>query len=114
MAIRAKPSVPLSLVATFLTFLASGDDFNLARLVLPCPSSQPPADAFPEDDPNADFVRSAECKVPQSSLAPGAPRDCCTAQGAALTTVQWSSPFKVVSLSCNHLFLDGLLIPLRC
>src|SRR5262249_30385131 len=60
-------------VTCWLTMLAGGDDFNLARVVLPlsAPVSESP---LPLDDPNTDFIRSSESPSPttihQGSSAP--------------------------------------------
>ena len=44
--------------ACLLALLAGGDDFNLARVVLPLPAPAPEA-PLPLDDPNTDFTEAA-------------------------------------------------------
>jgi len=56
----------LSAFACWLTLLASADDFNLARVVLPSPTSDSEG-LLPLDDPNTDFTESSESPVPTTT-----------------------------------------------
>jgi hypothetical protein len=49
----------LSALACWLTLLASADDFNLARFLLP-PAESSSEDPLPLDDPNCDFTESPQ------------------------------------------------------
>src|SRR5689334_7015624 len=53
---RARAGV-LTAFACWLVLLASGDDFNFARLALPSPPTS--EDLLPPDDPNSDFTTSS-------------------------------------------------------
>jgi hypothetical protein len=80
-------SCVLSAFACWLVILASGDDFNFARVALlsSAPASE---DVLPLDDPNTDFTESAESRGPTTTY-----RDTCgctssvgqSSAGAALT-----------------------------
>ena len=63
---KSRPPSPLVLkaFACLLAFLAGGDDFNLARAVLPALFPPAPSDALPLDDPNTDGVEAAQAEVP--------------------------------------------------
>ena len=56
----------LSALACWLTLLASADDFNLARFLLP-PAESSSEDLLPLDDPNCDFTQSAQARAPAHS-----------------------------------------------
>jgi hypothetical protein len=56
-------AVVLTAFACWLVLLASGDDFNLARMAL-LPSSLPSEDLLPLDDPNSDFTASSQSPGP--------------------------------------------------
>jgi len=61
---RARSAV-LTSFACWLVLLASGDDFNFARAVLPSiPTSE---DLLPLDDPNTDFTESAQSTGPPTT-----------------------------------------------
>jgi hypothetical protein len=63
---RGRPhSAVLASFACWLVLLASGDDFNFARAVLP--STPTPEDLLPLDDPNSDFTESAESSGPTTT-----------------------------------------------
>jgi hypothetical protein len=61
----------LGAVACWLALLAGGDDFNLARAVLPLPAPAPDS-PLPLDDPNTDFTRSSEPRSPTAANLGGA------------------------------------------
>ena len=46
-----------TLFACWLIVMASGDDFNVCRIVIPLLPSSSPNDSLPLDDPNTDFTR---------------------------------------------------------
>jgi hypothetical protein len=62
---RARSCI-LSGFAGWLVILASGDDFNFARVVFP-PSTPLSEDLLPLDDPNTDFTQSSETRTPENS-----------------------------------------------
>jgi hypothetical protein len=77
----------LLLTGCWLVLLASGDDINFARLVLP-PTDSPLEDVMPFDDPNFDFTQPGTPPPPQlgepsdgqnqsrtASLRPSTPTD---------------------------------------
>jgi hypothetical protein len=55
----------LSALACWLTLLASADDFNLARFLLP-PAESSSEDLLPLDDPNGDFTKTSETQTPDN------------------------------------------------
>jgi hypothetical protein len=64
---RCIRSWTLSAFACWLTLLASADDFNLVRLVLP-PSTANAEESLPLDDPNTDFTESSQSQGPLSTF----------------------------------------------
>jgi hypothetical protein len=63
----------LFMAACWLVLLASGDDINLARLVLPATDS-PLEDVMPLDDPNFDFTESNAPPTPHQDEPSDGPR----------------------------------------
>jgi hypothetical protein len=63
---RPVRSWALSALACWLTLLASADDFNLARVLLP-PSTSDSEGILPLDDPNTDFTEASESPVPTTT-----------------------------------------------
>ena len=113
-AISAMPKRPirswtLSAFASWLTLLASADDFNLVRLSLP-PSNADSEGVLPLDDPNTDFT--------ESSQSPGSPtssrykRGCTSSGGPSWTGAPLTSPF--VASAHGHPPPLRLNTPLRC
>ena len=52
------------LFACVLTIIASGDDFNLVRVLVSGAAPVSPTDGLPLDDPNTDFTQSSETRAP--------------------------------------------------
>jgi hypothetical protein len=102
-------SCALSAFACWLTLLASGDDFNLARIML-LPSTLDSEGRLPLDDPNTDFTKSSKSRLPTITYQD---RWGCTSSvdqswaGAALT-----SPFAAPTH--GHPPRPCLNTPLRC
>jgi hypothetical protein len=100
----------LSAFACWLVLLASGDDFNFARLVLVLPPVPAQEGRLPLDDPTTDFTESAEPRAPTTT-----DRDRCgrtsavgrSSAGAALT-----SPFAASAHSRTPRHDSNA--PLRC
>lgn len=99
----------LTAFACWLVFLASGDDFNVARialLALPVPSE----DLLPLDDPNSDFTESSQSQEPTTTSPER--RNCTSAvrqpgAGAVLNS-QSIAPMR------NHSPRHSSNAPLRC
>jgi hypothetical protein len=97
-------------VACWLTVLAGGDDFNLARVVLPL-SAPVPDRPLPLDDPNTDFTAAGtEARSPtithQGSSSPPVAADLKWA-GTSLATLP-APPAP------SHPLRAGINTPLRC
>jgi hypothetical protein len=95
----------LSALICSLVLLASGDDFNLARVVffLPGPASEAP---LPLDDPNTDFTETSQARG-QTAADPGAcdaPR--ATGRGPVRTAI--APPAR------GHSTRNPINSPLRC
>src|SRR5262245_25194316 len=106
---RSLRSWALSAFACWLVLLASADDFNLARLVLPPPDVDFEG-LLPLDDPNTDFTQSS-----QSRESPTTSRhrcSCTTSVGQRLTGAVLTSPFAALTL--GHLPRSRGNTPLRC
>jgi hypothetical protein len=104
---RARSGV-LAAFACWLVLLASGDDFNFARTILPStPASE---DLLPLDDPNTDFTESSESSGPTSTY-----RDRC---GDTSSVVQSSTGAALPSLFAAPALGSPLCLssntPLRC
>jgi hypothetical protein len=95
----------LSAVLCSLVLLASGDDFNLARAVLPLPATAPEA-PLPLDDPNTDFTEVPQARG-QTAPDPG-PRDGPGAVGRG------SARTAIVPPARGHSTRNPLNAPLRC
>src|SRR5262249_39266106 len=87
-------SLVLSAFAGWLVILASGDDFNLAHLILP---SSPPAaeDLLPLDDPNTDFTESSPSPEPTTPCRTGG--DCTASVGRCVAEAALTSPIAVLT-----------------
>ncbi len=53
--------IVVTVLACWLTMLASGDDFNVCRIAIPILPAEATADTLPLDDPNTDFTRADSC-----------------------------------------------------
>src|SRR6516165_10058563 len=85
---RARAGV-LTAFACWLVLLASGDDFNFARMVLlSTPTSE---DVLPLDDPNTDFTESAESTGPTTTYRDGC--GCTSSVGRSSAGAACSSRF---------------------
>jgi hypothetical protein len=98
-----------SAFACWLSLLASADDFNLARLVLPF-TTEGSEELLPLDDPNSDFTESSKSRErPTTSRAK---RGCTSSFGHNLARSTLTSPFSLPGH--GHLLRLGINIPLRC
>lgn len=95
----------LSAVVCSLVLLASGDDFNLARAVLPLPAPAPEA-PLPLDDPNTDFTEAPQARV-QAPAGRG-PRDGPGAVGRDRARAAVAPPAR------GHSTHNSTNSPLRC
>jgi hypothetical protein len=95
----------LSALVCSLVLLASGDDFNLARVVLPLPAPAPEA-PLPLDDPNTDFTEGPQAQ--EQAPAGRAPREgqAAAARGPARAAV--APPAR------THSTRNSTNSPLRC
>jgi hypothetical protein len=104
---RARAGV-LTAFACWLVLLASGDDFNFARLALLSPL--PYEDLLPLDDPNSDFTPSSQAReLPTTS---GHRCGCTTPVGPRLTRAVLLSPWAARTL--GHPLRPCSNTPLRC
>ena len=104
---RARAGV-LTAFACWLVLLASGDDFNFARLALLSPL--PYEDLLPLDDPNTDFTPSFQSR--ELSTTSGHRWSCTTTVGPRLTRAVLHSPWATRTL--GHPLCPGSNTPLRC
>jgi hypothetical protein len=104
---RARAGV-LTAFACWLVLLASGDDFNFARMALPSPL--PSEDPLPLDDPNTDFAPSSQSREP--STTSGHHCSFTTAVGPRLTRAALPSPWATRTL--GHSLYPCNNTPLRC
>ena len=63
----------LLVTTCWLVLLASGDDINFARFVLP-PTDASVEDVMPFDDPNFDFTQSSPPPILQQGMPEAAPK----------------------------------------
>ncbi|HEV3261338.1 MAG TPA: hypothetical protein VG013_31085 [Gemmataceae bacterium] len=110
-------SCVLSLLACLLTLAQSGDDINLARLMLPSAFSGTPWGTFPTDDENNDFTRPTESEaLPGDGSArphPSAWADPHPAMASA-GPAPLPSPFETAFLRGSPRCRALLSVPLRC
>ena len=104
---RARSRV-LSAFATWLVILASGDDFDLAHLILP-PSTPAAEDLLTLDDPNTDFTESSQSPGPPTSSRDR--RGCPSSGGPSLTGAAFTSSSAAARGHPPPLRLNA---PLRC
>src|SRR2546421_8695824 len=102
-------------LAFLLTLLASGDDFNFARLICTFTLNQVPFSHLPLDDETTDFVESANSEVSRSRDVHHSPV-LCTAQVTRLLPPYLLLPFESASASTrsDRLRWNCLSTPLRC
>jgi hypothetical protein len=111
---RTKKTTAISLLTSLLTLLASGDDFNFARLVvLPSTLTQVPFGHLPLDDETTDFVESPESEGSQCQEVHYAPPVVWAAKVTRLLPRD-SLPFEFASSSSELLHCNCLFAPLRC
>ena len=98
----------LTAFACWLVLLASGDDFNFARAVLPSiPTSE---DLLPLDDPNTDFAESAESTGPTTTY-----RDRCDCKSSVgRSSAGAASPSLFAAAAPYHPPHQSSNTPLRC
>ncbi len=99
----------LSILACWLMVLASGDDFNFARVVL-SPLDQESEDLLPLDDPNADFTELSAAHT--SVTAEGGRSRSGTSD--ARTSSQISAQFQLARFAQLDSSHGRINTPLRC
>ena len=99
----------LTAFACWLVLLASADDFNLARLVLPL-ANVDSEELLSLDDPNSDFTPSCQSRQPPTTS--GQRRSCTAAVGPRLTRAALPPPSAARTL--GHPIRPGSNTPLRC
>ena len=98
----------LTAFACWLVLLASGDDFNVARAVLPSiPMSE---DLLPLDDPNTDFTESAQSTGPTTTYRD---RGGCTSS-VVRSSAGAASPSLFAAPAPCHPPRQSSNTPLRC
>ena len=98
----------LAAFACWLVLLASGDDFNFARAMLPStPASE---DLLPLDDPNTDFTESSQTPGPTTPCRTG--WGCTSSVGRCVAEAALTSPSA--AHTHGHRPLWGRTAPLRC
>jgi len=104
---RARSAL-LTAFACWLVLLASGDDFNFARAVLPSiPMSE---DLLPLDDPNSDFTESAQSTGPTPTY-----RDrCACPSSVGRSSAGAASPSRFAAAAPGHPPGQSNNTPLRC
>jgi hypothetical protein len=111
---RTKKATAISLLASLLTLLASGDDFNFARLLYPPSLTQVPSSHLPLDDETTDFVESAKSEVSQCQEVHYAPAVMWAAKVTRVLTPYLLLPFEFVFSNSDYLHCNLLFTPLRC
>jgi hypothetical protein len=98
----------LTAFTCWLVLLASGDDFNFARMVLPStPTSE---DLLPLDDPNTDFTESAQSTGPTTTY-----RDRCDCTSSVdRSSAGAASPSLFAAPAPCHPPRQSNKTPLRC
>jgi hypothetical protein len=102
-------SCVLSAFSCWLVILSSGDDFNLARAILP-PSTPLSEDLLPLDDPNTDFTESSQSLGPANIYRD---RGGCTTY-ADRYLAGAARPSSFAAPADGHAPRPCLNIPLRC
>ncbi len=109
MARRSIYSWTLLVFACWLVLLASADDFNLARLILPF-SEADAEGLLPLDDPNTDFAPSSESREPPTTTRHK--RGCTSSVQQRVTRAVLASPFAGPAI--GHSPWACINAPLRC
>jgi hypothetical protein len=106
-----RPTRPCAVtaLACWLVLLASGDDFNLARALLPLPAPDSEA-PLPLDDPNTDFDESPPSPGPTASCPDRC--GCPSAAGRRSAEAVLSPPLAAPAR--GHPPGRGLNTPLHC
>ena len=99
----------LSALACWLVLLASGDDFNLARALLPLPAPDSEA-PLPLDDPNTDLAES----LPSPGPAASRPDRCGRPSAAGPRPAGAALPSPLAAPAPGHPPRRGPNPPLRC
>jgi hypothetical protein len=97
-------------ITCWLTVLASADDFDLARVVLPL-SAPVPDRPLPLDDPNSDFTAGGTEARSLTTSHQGSPSP------PVAAGLKWAGTSLVpppAPLAHSHLLRAGINIPLRC
>jgi hypothetical protein len=102
---RPARSCALPAFACFLALLAGGDDFNLARVVLPLPAPVS-GSPLPLDDPNTDFTEAPQAQE-QATADPG-PADGPWTVGRRPARTAIAPPAR------GHSTRNPITSPLRC
>jgi hypothetical protein len=105
-----KKWTPIFYFACLLTFLASGHDFSLARLMWPLPVD--PSSHLHLDDETTDFVESTSFKILQCQEANGAPSGLWSAAVSCWRPRYFLVPFDSVSPTPTDFYATPFL--LRC
>jgi hypothetical protein len=106
---RSLHSWALAEFACWLVLLASADDFNLARFVLPLADVNSER-LLPLDDPNTDFNQASEFREPPTTS--WHPYRCTTSDGQGLIRAVLTS--RLVVLTPGHPPRPSGNTPLRC
>jgi len=99
----------LSAFAAWLVILASGDDFNLAHVILPS-STSAAADLLPLDDPNTDFTESSPSAGPTTPCRTG--WGCTASVGRCVAEAALTSPIAALTHGRSPHCCSNA--PLRC
>jgi hypothetical protein len=103
-------------VACLLTFGASGDDFNMVRLLLPAQPSLATSIPLPLDDPNTDFTLASKVSIAKDKPSNPLPPVCTLMEQFSEVFVALMD-LGAIRAHCSGstcLHLGTLLTPLRC
>jgi hypothetical protein len=110
---RRRFSILLSFTASLLTFAASGDDFNLFRVVLPNVFGSMPVGSTPLDDENGDLAvaRNSEERSLPNAYLPDSMGDA-GAASCPESPCRWAS--HVFPRTADRFCGGSGVFPLRC
>jgi hypothetical protein len=99
---RRSSSPVVTTLACILVVCASGDDFNLLRIALPCAFVDAAKGMSPLDDESEDFLRSAD-ESPNTFITTlgGACEDMCI-EGAGLAVFEFGFPISAFFPQAEH------------